>query len=233
MDLSFSIVPRALSRAEVREVDKIAIERFGMTGLVLMENAGRNAAEQILKLAPIGEVCILCGKGNNGGDGYVIARHLELAGRKVRVVSLVDVAELTGDAAANQAIVGRSGIQLMVASDPTKIAEQMGLPSVIVDCLLGTGASGPPRQPYAEAIRIANVLPGMRFAIDIPSGLDCDSGQPNDPTFIAHYTLTFVASKIGFSKSHALPFVGQIMVLPIGIPLCLVQEISVTKAVHD
>jgi NAD(P)H-hydrate epimerase len=229
MDTSFSVVRRALSRAEVREVDQIAINRFGMTGLMLMENAGRNAAERILSLAPDGDICVLCGKGNNGGDGYVIARHLELAGRDVRILSLVDVAELSGDAAVNQSIAASSQIPITVVTEAASLAATLGQPRVIVDCLLGTGATGAPRPPYAEAIRIANALPSIRFAVDIPSGLDCDTGQPNDPTFVARYTLTFVATKLGFTKSQALPFVGEVDVLPIGIPLQLIKELSIER----
>lgn len=233
MAASFSIVSRALSRAEVRAVDVIAIEEFGMSGLVLMENAGRGAAEEILRLAPVGEICILCGKGNNGGDGYVIARHLELAGQTVRIVSLVEVEELTGDAACNHAIVARSGLPICVATEASQLMAAIGNPGVVIDCMLGTGALGAPRPPIAEAIRIANQCSGMKIAIDIPSGLDCDTGQPNDQTFVAHHTLTFVASKIGFTMPSALPLVGEVIVVPIGIPLRLIQKLSHLDTHHE
>lgn len=232
MDPSFSILPPPLSRAEVREVDRIAIERFGMTGLVLMENAGFHAASQIHAIAPTGDICLLCGKGNNGGDGYVIARHLELAGHQVRIVSVVEFEELTGDAAANYGIAARSGISCEVAKDRTGLESQIGNPALVIDCLLGTGATGAPRPPYSDAIQIANQLPSLRIAIDIPSGLDCDTGRPSDPTFIAHHTLTFVAPKIGFAAPEATPFVGNLIVLPIGVPLRLLHELCVSKSRH-
>jgi len=218
------IVVRPLSRAEVRSVDQIAIERFGMTGLVLMENAGRNAAETIDKLAPQGEICILCGKGNNGGDGYVIARHLELLGRQVRIVSCFQPAELSGDAAANEQIAQHAQIQIAVAITPEELGAAIGAPLVVVDCMLGTGAFGNPREPIASAIRYANQLSAVRIAIDIPSGLDCDTGMDGEPTLVADHTLTFVASKIGFAFGNAEAVLGKVSVLSIGVPERLLRE---------
>ena len=226
-----SIVVRPLSRAEVRIVDKMAIERFGMTGLVLMENAGRNAAEAIDKLAPKGEICILCGKGNNGGDGYVIARHLELLGRQVRIVSCFLPADLTGDAAANEQIAKYAQIPIVVAITPEEVVAAIGAPFVVVDCMLGTGAFGNPREPIASAIRHANQLSSIRIAIDIPSGLDCDTGTVGEPTFVADQTLTFVAPKIGFAFSSAEPVLGKVCVLSIGVPDWLLQ--AFVEARHD
>ncbi len=197
----------------------MAIEQFGMLGLVLMENAGRGAAEWIDQLAPPGNLCILCGKGNNAGDGYVIARHLELAGRELCVVSVCDTAELTGDAAANHQIAKLSGIAIHLATDPASLRSTIGNPQTIVDCLLGTGSVGPPREPIASAIRIANQLDAHRIAIDLPSGLDCDSGQANDPTFQAAETITFVAMKRGFLASpQASTYTGRCIVVSIGVP---------------
>ena len=224
MTQNISILRRHLSRAEIRSIDQIAIQRFGMTGLVLMENAGRNAAETIQQLAPDGDICVLCGKGNNGGDGYVIARHLELMNRVVRIVSCVDLSELSGDAASNQRIAALAQIPIAVATEPNGIASAIGHPHVIVDCLLGTGAYGNPREPIASAIRCSNQLAAIRIAIDIPSGLDCDTGVPADPTFLADHTLTFVAMKTGFTSNVAAPFLGAITVLSIGVPACLLRE---------
>lgn len=213
-----------MSRAEVRSVDQMAIDRFGISGVLLMENAGRNAAEAIDELSPQGEICILCGKGNNGGDGYVIARHLELARREVRIVSTVDTRSLVGDAALNFSIAQRSGILITTASDAAELQAAIGRPTTIVDCLLGTGATGDPREPVASAIRYANQLNAFRIAIDLPSGLDCDTGEPAEPTFVADCTLTFVALKIGFSVPAAKPYVGESQVLSIGVPACLLRE---------
>ncbi len=227
MSKKTSILTHPLSRVEVRSVDEIAIQQYGMTGLVLMENAGRSAAEVIDSISPAGEICILCGKGNNAGDGYVIARHLELCGHQVRVVSLVEPSQLTGDAKANYKIANLSGIPIGTATIAT-IASSIGTPAVIIDCLLGTGAIGDPREPLAGAIRYANELDALRIAIDLPSGLDCDTGIPSEPTFRAAYTLTFVAPKLGFAAASAAALLGQVMVLPIGIPATLLRKLSTT-----
>ncbi len=216
--------PAALSRAEVRRIDQIASDEFGISGLVLMENAGRNAAEQIQRRWPRGTVCILCGKGNNGGDGYVIARHLESFGRSVYAVSLAKPDSLSGDAAINYRIGTLAGIPIKTLPAADELEGLLSTMDVLVDCMLGTGAAGPPREPYATAIRIANRLTATRIAIDIPSGLDCDTGIPSDPTFQAAATITFVASKIGFANSKTTRYTGDVITVPIGIPQKLLDN---------
>jgi NAD(P)H-hydrate epimerase len=231
---------RPLRREEVREVDRIAIEEYGIAGIVLMENAGRDAAAWITSRFLPGEVCILCGKGNNAGDGYVIARHIETAepacdespesttlGRnswRVRIVSIVDCGELSGDAATNHAIADRAGIPIVIARDAKTLEELVGNPDVLVDCMLGTGATGSPRGLYADAVRLANRLATNRIAIDVPTGLDCDTGIAADPTFIASATLTFVAPKVGFSQPSAEFFLGQVVPVAIGVPKKLLSR---------
>lgn len=231
---------RPLSREEVRNIDRIAMQEFGIAGLVLMENAGRGAAQWIISQYPPGDVCILCGKGNNGGDGYVIARHLETAelaldrlgppsphtnaAWRVRIVSLVDSGELSGDAETNHTIARRAGIPIATAVDRQSLESLVGTPDVLVDCLLGTGATGPPRGLYAEAIRLANRIQVIRIAIDVPTGLDCDTGIASDPTFMATATLTFVAPKVGFSHKEATDYLGQIVPFGIGVPKKLLSQ---------
>ncbi len=218
-----------LSRDQVRQVDKIAIEQYGMTGLVLMENAGRSCAERVYHLASrLGAgvdptVLILCGKGNNAGDGYVIARHLELLGMSVQLVSLVPLNELRGDALVNAKIAQAGEIPLMVSLQPQELQRLLFSAGVIVDCMLGTGAIGAPKEPYATAIRLANHASGLRVAIDIPTGLDCDTGEVSEPTFRADHTLTFVAVKAGFISKEAKSALGEVEVLGIGVPRKLLQ----------
>lgn len=235
--------PLQLTRAQVRHVDRVAIERYGIDGLVLMENAGRSVAEWIARNLPPGDVCILCGRGNNGGDGYVIARHLELEydrlaserggalpATTVRVVSVVGPEGLTGDAAANHRIARLSEIPIRVATDSESLRDAIGTPDLIIDCLLGTGASGDPRGAIADAIRLANDSPARRVAIDLPSGLDCDTGVAGEPTFRAEATLTLVAAKVGFRQAVAEPWLGRVVVLPIGIPLALLRSLPLDPA---
>lgn len=229
--------PLTLSVEQSRQVDTVAIRQYGINGLVLMENAGREASRWIAgRIDCAVDVCILCGKGNNAGDGYVIARHLQcdLAARadtapptlaNVRIVTVVDPAELRGDAAVNQSIARAAEIPIDVAVDAAEIAGKIGTPDVVIDCLLGTGAVGPPRGLIATAIRVANSLAAWRVAIDVPSGLDADSGISHDPTFHAAATLTFVALKSGFETATAAEALGEVVVLPIGIPWRLLRQL--------
>lgn len=225
-----SLPLQPLSRERVRGIDERAIRDYGISGLVLMENAGRGCAEVINRVAPAGPVAILCGKGNNAGDGYVVARHLQIAlARPVWIVQLHDPAELSGDAAANWSIVEKAEIPHRIVTSPDQgmIREAIGQSETVVDAMLGTGAAGNPRPPIATAIRVANELAALRIAIDIPSGLDCDSGEPGDPCFRADHTCTMVAAKIGFANPAAKPYTGKVHTIGIGIPLHLLQMLSV------
>lgn len=222
-----------MKRNEVRQIDKIAIEQYGISGLVLMENAGRGAAERIADLLaslPGGDrfpVCILCGPGNNGGDGYVIARHLEIMGFTVRIVSLVKLGELTGDAKVNAEIAEKSKIPITIVTSPAELTNMIQDDQAIIDCMLGTGATGQPRGIYADAIEIANQKDGPRVAIDLPTGLDCDSGQPSKSTFRADLTVTFVAEKAGFLNEAAKPSLGKVEIVGIGVPNVLLSQFGV------
>ena len=191
-----------------------------------MENAGRGASQLVEKLAPSGPVAILCGKGNNAGDGYVIARHLQLAGRPVRIFQLYAPESLTGDALANWRIIHHAGLPTRVLENPTRtqLEEELADFPVRLDCMLGTGATGNPRSPIAEAIEAANQGDAVRVAIDLPSGLDCDSGDVGTPCFQADFTLTFVAAKPGFTLAAARPYVGEVHTVGIGVPQKLLDE---------
>lgn len=215
-----------LTRDASRNVDKRAMEDYGICGLVLMENAGRNCAEWIARLSPAGRILILCGRGNNAGDGYVIARHLQLLEREVEIVSLVALDELSGDAEVNAGIAESADIRIAVRSDAEGLRSALGERRTLVDCLLGTGATGPPREPYRTAVMEANRCDATRIAVDVPTGLDCDTGEANEPTFRADHTLTFVAAKVGYGEASAAPYVGELHPISIGIPLKLLNEIA-------
>jgi NAD(P)H-hydrate epimerase len=218
----------ALRRDQVREIDRRAIEIYGMSGLVLMENAGRGCVEILFSLGCRGPVAIVCGKGNNAGDGFVIARHLLIRGIAAKTILLCPPAQLRGDAAANYAILARSQAPLVdLSASFSESSLQAALQDAewVVDAILGTGATGPPRPPFDAAIRVMNATPARKLAIDLPSGLDCDSGQPAEPTFRADHTCTFVAPKVGFEHPLALPVLGQVHVVDIGVPLCVIAEL--------
>jgi NAD(P)H-hydrate epimerase len=215
-----------LSRAQVREIDRRAIEELGLPGIVLMENAGRGCVGVLCRLGCRGPVAIACGKGNNAGDGFVIARHLDERGIDVRVLLLGSPDELKGDALINYTVALHSGLAIHDFSrefDPTAFSRQLLGAEWIVDALLGTGASGPPRDPIAAAIRAMNAAAGKKLAVDLPSGLDCDSGLAANPTFQADHTCTFVAEKLSFAANSARAVLGQVHVVPIGLPRVLLN----------
>ena len=174
------------------------------------------------------EVVIACGRGNNAGDGFVIARHLDLRGHAVCVLLWADPDELSGDAAANYRILEKTDAPIEVFAnphDPGRLARLLegtaaGPPPAawIVDALLGTGARGEPRPPLDTVIDQLNASPAARLAVDVPSGLDCDTGEPAGHTIRAAHTCTFVAPKIGLLAPAAVEFVGQLHVLDIGVP---------------
>jgi NAD(P)H-hydrate epimerase len=169
----------------------------------------------------------VCGKGNNAGDGFVIARHLDLRGVAVKVVMLSPSGELQGDAAVNFGVLAKCGVKLVDLSsdfDAARFIDALSDAEWIVDAILGTGTTGAPRPPYDGAIRLMNAAPGRRLAVDLPSGLDCDSGEPAEPTVRAGHTCTFVAPKAGFANPAAAACLGKVHVLDIGAPRGLIEE---------
>jgi NAD(P)H-hydrate epimerase len=211
-----------LTRAEARELDRRAMDEFGVPGIVLMENAGRNMAELLRALGIQGPVAVCCGKGNNGGDGFVLARHLDNAGVRVRVLLFADPAELAGDAAINHRILARSGVPVEVLAGPdldeSKLREELATADWVVDALFGSGLSGPVRPPLDRVIAAINDAPGRVFAVDIPSGLDADTGRPMGATVRAAHTATVAAPKKGFVEPAAREWLGQVHVVDMGAP---------------
>jgi len=221
----------ALTRVEVRRVDEIAMRRYGIAGIELMENAGTGIANLLQSFGMHGKVTICCGAGNNGGDGFVIARHLHAAGVEVRVLLFADPSRLRGDSATSYKalIAERVPVQFVAASsDHEELTQWLTGSAWIVDALLGTGATGLPRPPYIEAIRAVNTAGagGVKvLAVDLPSGLDADAGEPfrddagkYGPCIKADWTATMVARKVGFDRPSAREFTGDVFVIDIGVP---------------
>ncbi len=222
---------RSLTRAEVREVDRAAIEDYGVPGVVLMENAGAGAARLLESMGITGPVVIACGKGNNGGDGFVIARHLDNAGHTVRILLACPATDLRGDAAINLAIVEKSGLDIRCIAEADQAAWEHELADAawIVDALLGTGLTGPPAGPLSEAIQAINAVRsrGSRvLAVDLPSGLDCDTGKPLGACVVADVTATFVARKRGFDVAHSEAVAGRVRVIGIGAPRAAIEPLT-------
>jgi NAD(P)H-hydrate epimerase len=233
------MMPLALTRDQTREIDRRAIEEYGFSGLVLMENAGRGCVDVIERTGIEGPVAILCGKGNNAGDGFVIARHLAIRGYVCRVILLAAPNELRGDAATNFAILQKSSVPIIdlsperAGSSLTPATELRAVldhhahdAAWLVDALLGTGATGEPRPPFDAAIDWINAHSASTkvLAVDLPSGLDCDTGRPALHTVRADHTCTFATMKTGFLQPVALQFLGKVHVCDIGVPPRLISE---------
>lgn len=215
-----------MTRDEVRAVDHWAIETVGVPGVVLMENAGRSCAErakEMLVNVAQPRVCVFCGTGNNGGDGYVIARHLHNAGVKVVVAVCGERARIRGDAKINLDILERLGCATgsLHLDEPGLAAAVRTLAdkaNVVVDALFGTGLQGPLRVDYQRLVEAINALDVPILAVDIPSGLDCDTGEPLGTAIRAACTVTFVAVKRGFVVSpEASRYTGDLYVASIGV----------------
>lgn len=217
-----------LSRQEVRNGDSVAIERYGINGLVLMENAGAAAARFIysrLKSPAETHVLIITGTGNNGGDGFVVARHLVNERVAVHLIICGARERVKGDALANLQIVEKMNLPItwLATADADEAVRTItdlagSLPvEMIIDALLGTGTAGPPRQPIRAAIETINRLGKPVVALDIPSGLDCDTGEPLELAVKADHTVTFAARKKGFLTLGAQAYTGDITVASIGI----------------
>jgi NAD(P)H-hydrate epimerase len=172
---------------------------------------------------------ICCGVGNNGGDGFVMARHLDLRGVSVRVFVWGNASRFSPDAGRNFEILKRCSVAIDLcgaSAQSDHLALAIAEANCIVDALLGTGAKGEPRPPLDAVIDDLNASGTPLLAVDIPSGLDCDSGKPAAHTVRAAHTCTFVAHKIGFASAEAKPYLGVVHVLDIGAPRVLVESVT-------
>jgi NAD(P)H-hydrate epimerase len=232
---------KALTAAEMREVDRLTTERYEISGGQLMENAGKAVAEFIVReislrfQTPARRVVVLCGKGNNGGDGFVVARHLRQEVRHTVAVLFGSASEVRGDAAANlQRWRDEGGECVFVEDDAAwKLGEQaIRSADVIVDAMLGTGLRGSATGLVARAIEFLNTrsknatsaIPALIVAVDTPSGLPSDGEKAEGPVVRAHATVTFTAPKIGQLLSANSDCCGRLQVRAIGSPSELVEE---------
>ena len=215
---------KILSREEVRALDLRAIEEFGMPGIILMENAGRGVVDYMLSCHAQGKIVICCGKGNNAGDGFVVARHLDNLGLAVHVLIFANPEDYSGDAKINYEIAHKSLIPMTVVHHENLnevIKTILAKADWVIDALFGTGLKGKVQPPYNSIIQTINQMKTTVLAIDIPSGLDCDSGKPLGCAIKATHTVTFVAIKQGFTKLDAKQYVGHVHVVDIGTPKIL------------
>jgi NAD(P)H-hydrate epimerase len=203
----------------MREIDRAAIEDFGIPSLTLMDRAGRGVADAAAELAGTrGRVVVVCGGGNNGGDGYVAARLLRAGGRDARVMALVPSERLSRDARAVREQAERAGVPI---DDGVLAPLAAGVGDVVVDAIFGTGLARAPEGPFAAAIaaiEAARVSGARVLAVDVPSGLSADTGRPLGPCVTADRTVTFAFPKRGLAVQPGLALAGEVTVVDIGIP---------------
>ena len=214
----------------MRDLDRYTISTIGIPSPVLMELAGRSCAIlccHLMREKGARSAFIMCGPGNNGGDGFVVARYLKNFGFDVRVGLFCDPSSLKGDALLNFNILKHFGVHLtefMDASNKNQLEDALRDAELIVDALFGTGLVRPVEGVYAEAITIANKCDAIRVAVDIPSGVCSDTGRVMGVAFDAHYTVTFGAAKVGHFSYPGRRYCGRVEVADIGIPAKAIEE---------
>ena len=225
-----SIINSPLGKDEIREIDRKAIEEYEIPGIILMENAGRNVAEEVLKMLPGTDstrVVIFCGKGNNGGDGFVIARHLYNKGVDVSVYLTTEVSSILcdGDSLTNLKILLNMNFEIKELREERigAIGKELHGYNVIVDAIFGTGLKGEVREPVRTLISKINEADLPVVSVDIPSGLSCDDGIVLGTAVKATKTVTFVAAKTGFFKECGKEYTGELIVSDISVPRELIE----------
>ncbi|MGP4076054.1 NAD(P)H-hydrate dehydratase [Halobacillus sp. K22] len=212
---------------EMYERDKVAIGSAGIDGKMLMESAGRAATDDLVqRIKCEDQVLVLIGAGNNGGDGFVIARTLLNRGYKVEAWQVVPDEKITGDAEAHQEIFLNSGFELIKFSCMEEFLPSLYRADVLIDAMLGIGVEGRLRSPIAEIVGKANEHKALKLAIDLPTGLPAGEGVDNFDAFNADYTTVIAAPKISAFLQHTSPYYGEWNVVEIGLPVKKLPEVK-------
>lgn len=224
------------TRAAAREVDRLAAEQYGIPSLLLMENAAIHLADVALHLLQDAEepsAMVFCGPGSNGGDGLALARHLHNASVDVRVALAAPRTKYSGDAATNLGIVERMGLAIIEADGGPEGVESVtartGRPELVVDALVGTGLDREVRGSVAALIGTMNRLRqegSVVLAVDLPSGLNADTGEPLGAAVQADVTVSFVGLKHGFTNLTAQNYLGEVIIADIGVPRELAHRLG-------
>lgn len=224
---------KVVSVEQMRELDRKTIYDLGISGLILMENAGKGVFTHMLKRFPSeienGTILIVAGKGNNAGDGFVVARHLFNRGAKVKVLLLVRREDYAGDADINLRIIEKLGVDIIYSGGKEEVVQrELRNPhiSLIVDAIFGTGLSSEVGGIYRYAIDLINSSHAKKVAVDIPSGLSGDRGVPLGVSVEADLTVTFGLPKKGLVSYPGKRYVGTLEVVDIGFPPSFIEEIK-------
>jgi len=214
---------KIVSGEKMGEIDRLAMSRYGIPGLILMENAGLQVVSLVKKIRPErkrGKIVVFCGKGNNGGDGFVIARHLWRQGYNVETWAAGAPSDYKGDAAVNYDILLKQGynVNRFDEKSPVAIIKDLQADDLIVDALLGTGIQRQVTGLLAEIITAINHSSAEIVSVDIPSGISADTGAVMGAAVKAHYTVTFALPKRGLLLFPGAEHTGRLLVADIGIP---------------
>jgi hydroxyethylthiazole kinase-like uncharacterized protein yjeF len=221
---------KVVTANQMRELDRRAAEEFALPSLLLMENAGLQAVLEMERSFPAlraSRVAIVCGRGNNGGDGFVVARHLFNRGVAVELVLLAKRSDVKGDARVNLEVVRKLGVPLRevtTSQDLQATREAIERTDLVVDAILGTGTTGPAKGLLADAIELLNGAGRPIVALDIPSGLSSDEGSIPGPSIDATLTITFGLPKRGLILYPAASRAGRVVTVDIGLPLQLLSD---------
>lgn len=232
---------RLVTAQEMRELDALATTKYGIPSLILMENAGRAVADIAMDmLGDNRSVLIIAGPGNNGGDGFVAARHLHNVGMSVDIFYFGDRQKAKGDALTNIEIAEKMGLHIDSSKDVVRLRQAIRAADLIVDAYLGTGVKGELKPEAVEVINAINTMSSENvLSVDIPSGLDADTGLPLGPSLtdgavIADMTVTFALPKIGvIVDPNAETFTGGLIIADIGIPVEELDIILGTYALQE
>jgi len=219
-----------LNTSDVRELDRLAQSLFSIPGLLLMEHASLGLAEVLLSLPSDGRrhFVFICGRGNNGGDGFAAARHIHNRGFPSSVILAGRLEQIRkgSDAETNALIASKMKIPIIECDSSSEVLAHLdaATPDFVIDALLGTGLSSDVRGMLSEVIDGVNERHLDVTAVDMPSGLNSDTGKPLGTAIIAQRTVTFAFQKMGLARKEARPFCGEIFVKGIGLPRAVVQD---------
>ena len=225
-----------VTAAEMRALDRATIDEIGLPGMVLMETAGRAVARAVGQHAPAGPVAVVCGPGNNGGDGYVCARVLAEAGRDVTTLLVAPRDAIRGDAAAHLAALERAGGVILPCHGGAELEHHgavIGEAAAVVDAVFGVGLAREVTGHLADVLAAIDRAPGVVVAVDLPSGLDTDTGHVLGAAITADVTVTFAALKVAVAGAPGFAHAGAVEIADIGIPRRLIDASAVGAALWE
>lgn len=211
---------RLATSADIKQLDKLASEKYGVPLYRLMENAGKSIFDEIKESFPDKKFAVFCGKGNNGGDGFVVARLLKADGREVKVYLTHEKEDFSEIARIAFDKMEEENVEVL------KITDAVDPNAVIIDALLGISVSGAPRGNIKTAIDRIAAMSNTVIAVDIPSGLSADTGNASGSVIKADYTYTLALDKVGLNKNEGKDLCGIKKVLDIGIPDAALKELG-------